>query len=144
MNLSKTSQLAYRRRRQSKPKRDGYDGPEADLQGQMDDMLEKAGVEFRRIPDGLWAWLQLHAPPYMVKQLSRCFKGKPDTMILVPILGTPYSLCREVEIKNRRGELSTRQAEYAERMPVTISRSTDENERAMMETIEAAKTVRFK
>lgn len=141
MNLSKESQLAYRRRRRLLQGREGYRGPESDLQAQMDDMLLAMGIEFRRIPDRIWQWLQYNAPPYMIKQLSRIFKGKPDTMILIPI-NKKYSLCREVEIKNYNGVLSKNQQAYAERMPVTISRSTEENERAVLETIADAEKIK--
>jgi len=136
--ISKSQQLSYRRKRKPRQNRDGYDGPESDLQSQMDDLLVKAGIEFRRIPDGLWAYLKMHAPARMIKQLTWCFKGKPDTLILVPIPGTPYSLAREVEIKNKNGEMSKEQAAYAERMPVTVSRSTADNERAVLETMAEA------
>lgn len=141
MNLSKSAQLSHRRKRKPRQQRNGYRGPESDLQNQMDDMLLKMGIEFRRIPDRFWQWLQFNAPSYMTKQLSRVFKGKPDTMILVPI-NDKYSLCREVEIKNYKGKFNRDQSAYAERMPVTVSRSTEENENAVMETIRMAEIIR--
>lgn len=126
--LSKAKQVGKGRR----AKREGYDGPENDLQRQMDDMLEQMGVEYRRVPDGLWRWLKANCPSYIIKQLSDLWKSKPDTCMLIPIPGTKYSIACEVEIKNRKGNMSPRQAQYAERMPVTVSRSTAENEAAVL------------
>ena len=126
MDLSKHFQLSYRRKRKALP--DVPDVPEDALQRQMDDMLAAMGVEYRRIPDSLWRWLKANCPPYIIAQLSEVWKSKPDTLMLFP-LTDKYSLACEVEIKSRRGNPNPRQKKYAERMPVQISRSTDENEK---------------
>lgn len=142
MDLSKQKQLGrYGKKGRREPLPNVPDMPEAALQQQMDDMLDAMQIEYRRIPDRLWQWLQANCPSYIIKQLSAVWKSKPDTLMLIPI-SDKYSIAREVELKSRKGKLSTRQAKYAERMPVTVSRSTAENEAIVRETVEFAEKIK--
>jgi hypothetical protein len=101
-----------------------YDGSEALLQGQMDDILDTMGIEFRRVPDGLWRFLKMCAPVQVVKQLADRWSGKPDVLMMIPI-NEKYSLACEVELKSKSGKFSDKQEEYRNRMPVLESRSPE-------------------
>jgi hypothetical protein len=122
-------------------KRDGYDGPEEDIQNQMNDMLEKSGTEYRRIPGCVWDFLRRHAPIGVMQALCRTWKSKPDNLILIPV-SKKYSLAVEVELKNKNGVMSGGQENYADRMPVTLSRSTKENEEIFLGAMKDAERVR--
>jgi hypothetical protein len=132
--LSKASLRAKRKRRTPKVSQspeNGYTGNEAELQGQLDDALDALGMEYRRIPDVLWNFLKRSAPMWVVNNMVKIWRGKPDTMILIPV-SDKYSLACEIELKSSKGKLSTRQDDYCGRMPVQVSRSPEKS----MEIIE--------
>lgn len=123
--LSKESQLAYKgKKRKTRQKREGYDGPEAHIQQALDDALVALRIEHRRIEDSVWCWLVTHAPIWAVKELSKRFKSKPDSLMLIP-LTKDYSLALEIELKNKYGNLNDKQEDYAKKMPVHVCRSIE-------------------
>ena len=122
VSLGKCKQLAYRGRKHVKPKA-GYDGPEAELRAQAEDLLAQLQVEYRTIPDVVWAAV---AQSPAGRALGKTWKDKPDLLLLIPVEGKPYYVAAQIELKNRDGKLTPRQVKYAARSPVDVCRTVED------------------
>ena len=98
---------------------------EAQLQVQCDDLLAALHIRYLRIPDWVWAWLKLNAPPQIIKALSDRFGGMPDNMLIKRIDGN-YNLLMALELKKDTGRLRGKQNNWYNEIAVQISRSPDE------------------
>jgi hypothetical protein len=104
-----------------------YDGPESDLQKQLDDMLVVLGIWFIRVPDGVWRWIAWKASEHVKKWFRHVFGGMPDTLPMIKI-SDKYMLCAPIELKNKKGQLHGKQKHWEGRgIAVQVSRSPDES-----------------
>ena len=125
MDLSKHSQLSYRRKRKALP--DVPDVPETALQHQMDDMLAAYGIWFLRFPDNFFRWIKMNAPAGIQRFFFGVFGGIPDTLPMIRI-SDKYMLCAPIELKSRKGQLHGKQKHWESKgIAVQISRSPDES-----------------
>ena len=124
MDLSKNAQLKYRAK---KPKRvkdpTWHKGLESELQAQVEEMLDKANVEWRRFPEQLFSKIRNSGLHHWC---SMVWKDKPDLLLMVPVDGKDYGVYTEVELKRATTDPNPRQAKYAERGAVAICRSLKE------------------
>ena len=122
MDLSKKSQLAYRKKR----KKGVVKVKEASLQKQANDLLDWYHIPYYRIPDFVWNWVRHNAPVEIVRALSESFAGKlPDDFIFTN-LTDKYLIALPLEIKTVTGKLHGKQKTYAKRDNWQISRSPED------------------
>jgi len=104
-----------------------YDGPEAALQKQMDDMLAALGIWSIHIPDKVWNWIAWKATTGIKVWFRGALGGIPDSLCFVPV-SDKYMLCAPVELKTRKGKRHGKQKHWESRgISVQISRSPEEN-----------------
>ncbi|MDD5050982.1 MAG: hypothetical protein PHV93_04590 [Candidatus Pacebacteria bacterium] len=98
---------------------------EEQIQTQCDDLLAAYHIRYLRIPDWIWTWLKLNAPPQIVKELSDRFGGMPDNMLIKKI-DDRYNLLMALELKTATGRLRGKQKTWEKEIAVQVSRSPDE------------------
>lgn len=104
-----------------------YDGPESDLQNQLDDFLAAYRIWSIRIPDAVWRWIAWKAPQGVKKWWRGIFGGIPDVLPMLRV-SDKYMLCAPIELKNKAGKLHGKQKHWEGReISVQISRSPDES-----------------
>lgn len=116
---------------------------EAEIQDQLNDLLEAYGIEYIRIPDGVWRWIMFNAPATIQAYFKKTFQGIPDNVCFLPI-DDKYYLAIKLELKTATGQLHGRQKYFAKTQNWIISRSTDDNIRIINEFLDKAKTMRRK
>lgn len=122
MDLSKKSQLAYRKKR----KKTVVKVKESELQKQANDLLDYLRIPYYRIPDFVWNWVKHNAPVEIVKALADSFAGKlPDNFVFTN-LTDKYLIALPMELKTATGKLHGKQKTYAKRDNWQISRSPEE------------------
>ena len=135
MNFDELPLSKAQQRRKRKPKAVAevysqyppYDGNEAQLQGQIDDMLSALGMWFFRIPDFFFKWIKMKAPVGIQKYFFGMFGGIPDTLMFERV-SEKYMLCAPVELKSAKGALHGKQKHWENRgIAVQVSRSPDQN-----------------
>jgi len=95
------------------------------MQDQANDLLAAYGIEYIRIPDGIWRWLQLNAPAHVQAFFKSTFRGMADNVCMIPI-SDKYSLCLCLELKSAKGKLHGKQKEKNAALAWQVSRSVDE------------------
>jgi hypothetical protein len=113
--------------KKEKPADERYDGSEALLQGQMDDMLAALGIWFLRFPDGFFRWIKMNAPSGIQRFFFGVFGGIPDSLPMIKI-SDKYMLCCPIELKTAKGKRHGKQKHWEEKgIAVQISRSPEDN-----------------
>lgn len=130
--LSKTQQRHKRKRKPTAvidvySEYPPFDGTEAQLQGQLDDLLSVLGIWFIRIPDGFFRWVKIVAPVGIQRFFFGMFGGIPDIMPLIKV-SDKYMLCAPIELKSAKGALHGKQKTWGDRnIAFQLSRSPDHN-----------------
>jgi len=102
------------------------------LQEQANDLLAAYGIEYIRIPDGIWRWLQCNAPSHVQAFFKSTFRGMADNVCMIPI-SDKYSLCLNLELKSAKGKLHGKQKEKNAALSWQVSRSVDDTVRIVAE-----------
>ena len=97
---------------------------EEQIQKQCDDLLAALHIRYLRIPDWVWAWIKLNAPPQIVKALSDRFGGMPDNMCIRKF--GKYNLLMALELKTKTGQLHGKQKIWNKEINVQVSRTPEE------------------
>ena len=124
-------------RKKRKRKAPVLDITEADLQEQLNDLLNAYQIRYLRIPDYVWHWLKRNAPVEIVKIMSDAFGGMPDNVCTIPI-DEKYSLSFGIELKVKGRKMHGKQKHWQS----TISRTPDENIKLIEEYIEQAEVIK--
>lgn len=114
---------------------------EAEIQDQLNDMLDAYGIEYIRIPDGMWRWVMAAAPAGIQAYFKKTFQGIPDNICFLP-LDDKYYLAIKLELKTQTGKLHGKQKQFARTENWIISRSTDDNIKVINDFLEKAKSIR--
>lgn len=120
--------------------------PESKLQGQMNDVLDAYHVWYIRIENRFWLWLRKQ---YEAKNISddmygtfcETFKGMPDN-VCIRSISEKYNLCMAPELKTVKGKRNKDQKKWASEISVPILRTTEENEKAVIDFVAEAERLR--
>ena len=106
---------------------EGYDGSEALLQGQLDDLLAAHQIWFLRFPDNFFRWIKMNAPAGIQRFFFGVFGGIPDNLCMLRV-SDKYMLCCPIELKSKEGRLHGKQKHWEEKgIAVQVSRSPERN-----------------
>lgn len=119
--------------------------PESALQKQMNDTLDAYQIKYIRIEDSFWNWLNSahkrgEVPDSVYYPFCDRFEGMPDNVSLMPI-GDMFNLAFAPELKTPRGKLNKSQKKWAKEINVPILRSTEENEKMVVEFVDTVKRI---
>lgn len=135
--IPKSKQLAYRNKRRDRP---AWAGSESSLQKFTNDYLEWHGLDFIRIPDQFFRWLNAVAPEWAKIAFNRAFRGIADNVVFYPI--GDYSLCLHLELKSAKGTLHGKQKPNARRQNWHIGRSPEEVKEIINQFVTVAESMR--
>lgn len=133
--LTKKSQAG---RYAKKPKYKKPPVPEENIQAFADDLFKIKRIKYIRIPDNVFRWLSINAP-WLMKSLA----GIADNVGMIPI-NDKYSLCLNLEIKTKTGQLHGRQKINAKELSWQIARSVEEVQKIIEDFEKAAEKLKEK
>lgn len=100
---------------------------EAGLQQKCEDYLNLKGIRYIRLPDSLYSAVfnpHHNVHPKVRREVSKCIKGVPDLVIMVPY--GIHNMCLLCELKTEAGKLSQDQKSWHKGLNVEIIRNFDE------------------
>jgi hypothetical protein len=149
MNLQKKTQAGrYGKKAKRTRKNPTVKVKESGLQKSYEDICAAYGVKNIHIPDNFWTWFHYahkagNVPDKVYFGFCEMFKGMPDNISQVPI-GDTFNLSYTCELKTKTGRLSADQKDWAKEINVPVLRSTEENEKAIIELVSVARQINEK
>lgn len=138
MQITKDSQLAYKKKRKDIPKGTKKEEP---VQVFCEYYLKLKGIDFIRIPDQLWFWIKNKCPQWLLMVCSKYLAGWCDVIPIIPI-SDKYGLVCMVECKSQKGKLHGKQKNMAKRLNYQIVRSEEDVIKTIEEFIKEAEKIK--